>query len=45
MLSNSETNEQSKAYEIWCKFAFEKVTDGALRLEKSGEAKKDLSLK
>jgi len=29
-------------YELWTKFALEKITDGSLRIQKSQESKKDL---
>ncbi len=29
-------------YELWAKFALEKITDGSLRIAKSLESKKDL---
>lgn len=32
-------------YELWSKFAFEKVLDGSIRIQKTAESKKDLILK
>ena len=32
-------------FELWSRFAFEKITDGATRIMKTQESKKDLQLK
>ena len=32
-------------YELWAKFALEKITDGSMRIVKSLESKKELQLK
>ncbi len=32
-------------YELWSKFAFEKMTDASLRIAKAQESKKELQLK
>ena len=35
----------STKYEMWSRFAFDKITDGSLRIQKAQESKKDLQLK